>query len=515
MKRCKRTVGIIRWFALLLVGGVPSRSAGSRPLRPAGDDSVVYLDQGWSQADREMFYQVSQGSRAISYDIFLALEVAGGQELFHSDENSERYGLIPQAVNQRTNPDGLPIGIAKSAIAKGRWAGPPQVGVTCAACHTGQLTYGGRRIRIDGGHGNTFDFMAYIGGLDDALQSTLSDPAKFNRLAARLGASSKAAETKLRARLESDASRVHQYRSRALVTPSSWGPGRIDAIAAIVNRLVAFETGMPENFSTPLAPTKIPFLWNSPQGTWTQWRGVQQDPIRRNEVEAMGVFIDVDLHSTTPEEGLFDSTELPLNLEKIEAALDRLAPPKWPEEILGKIDRKKASEGKSLFVTICAGCHNVWPYTWTEPNQYGKRFVRVGLIPQTLVGTDPAQFEDLRPYVITGKLSPQLPPPYREDKYLSTGILYNILQEQILAKSLTALKLTEAESAELHGYRELPGAVSTDSRVQGGASRWRLGHSSIPAQWICSQSLRNAPSGEGAHKEILRRRRVRSGQGGT
>ena len=25
-------------------------------------DSVIYLDQGWSQADREMFYQISQGS---------------------------------------------------------------------------------------------------------------------------------------------------------------------------------------------------------------------------------------------------------------------------------------------------------------------------------------------------------------------------------------------------------------------------------------------------------------------
>ncbi len=457
MKRYKKAFGITRWIALSLVGVVPlSLCRVPSAAAQVAYDSAVYLDQGWSQADREMFYQISQGSRAISYDIFLALEVAGGRELFRSDQNSERYGLIPQAVNQRTNPDGLPIGIAKSAISEGRWAGPPQVGVTCAACHTGQLTYSGKRIRIDGGHGNTFDFMAYIGGLDDALQSTLSDPAKFNRLAARLGASSKDAESKLHVRLESDASRVHQYRTRALVTPSSWGPGRIDAIAAIVNRLVAFETGIPENFSTPLAPTKIPFLWNSPQGTWTQWRGVQQDPIRRNEVEAMGVFIDVDLHSTTPEDGLFDSTELPLNLERIEAALGRLAPPKWPEEILGKIDRKKASEGKSLFVSICAGCHNVWPYTWTEPNKYGKRFVRVGLIPQTLVGTDPAQFEDLRPYVITGKLSPQLPPPYKEDKYLSTGILYNILQEQILAKSMTPLKLTEAESAELHGYRELP-----------------------------------------------------------
>ena len=163
--------------------------------------------------------------------------------------------------------------------------------------------------------------MSYIYALDDAMQETLSDSAKFDRLAARMDASSPDAKSALRQRLESDAARIHRYRTRDLVTPSDWGPGRIDAIAAIVNRFAADETGIPQNFSTPLAPTKMPFLWNSPQGSWNQWRGVQQDPIKRNEAEAMGVFIGLDLQSKTPEEGLFDSTEMPLNLEKIEDAL--------------------------------------------------------------------------------------------------------------------------------------------------------------------------------------------------
>jgi hypothetical protein len=58
----------------------------------------------------------------------------------------------PGCPADRTNQDGLY-----------QWSmvGPPQVGVTCAACHTGQLTYEGKRIRIDGGAGK-FDFMAYI-----------------------------------------------------------------------------------------------------------------------------------------------------------------------------------------------------------------------------------------------------------------------------------------------------------------------------------------------------------------
>jgi len=434
-------------------------SAGLFLLKPAAaqptDDRITYLDQAWSPTDREMYYQISQGAQIISYDIFLNLEADGSQELFRSDANSQRYGLITQAANPRTNPDALPIGLTRTVVTEGRWKGDA-VGVNCAICHTGQLTYQGKQIRIDGGVGNTFDFMAYTYALDDALQATLTDTAKFDRLAARLGASSSAAKSELRKRFESDAERVHQFRTRAVVAPISWGPSRIDAIAVIVNRLVSSTPGIPENWSTPLAPTKPPFVWNSPQGSWTQWRGVQQDPIFRNLVETMGVFMPMDLTSKTPQDGLFDSAANVLNLQKIENWLQRLAPPKWPEEVLGQIDRKKALEGKALFVDTCAGCHNAWPYTWTEPNKYGKRYVRVGLVPQTTVGTDPGQFQDLRPYAITAQLSGHLPPPYKGKDMIPTGALNGFLEGSILDRALAKLTLTEAQTVDLHGYREFP-----------------------------------------------------------
>jgi hypothetical protein len=417
--------------------------------------SVIYLNQAWSQADREMYYQISQGSDAISYDIFLKLEVADSQDQFRSDANLESFGLILQPANPRTNPDALPIGLTKTVFTEGRWKGE-FIGLNCAACHTGQLNYKGQKIRIEGGNGAAFDIMTFVFALDDAMQATLADPAKFDRLAVALDASSADAKNELLKRFESEAAHIHQYRTREIVTPSPWGPGRIDAIAAIVNRIVATKTEIPENFSTPLAPTKPPFLWNAPDGSWNQWRGVQQDPIKRNEAEAMGVFIGLDLTSPTPEAGLFDSAEMPLNLDKIENALDHLAPPKWPEDVLGKIDRQKAAEGKKLFAENCAQCHNSYPYTWTEPNKYGKRFVQVGLVPQTYVGTDPGQFRDLRPYVITGPLASHLPPPYTGQKFIPTGVLYNIVQAEVLAKSLAALNLTEDQSIALHGYREFP-----------------------------------------------------------
>jgi hypothetical protein len=157
----RESSGITGWTTTALAVSITGICALSLLLaKPAaaqtsGSDPVTYLDQGWSQADREMYYQISQGSTVLSYDIFLNLEVADSQELFRSDANSDRYGLITQAANPRTNPDGLPIGLARTVVTEGRWKGD-QIGLNCAACHNTQLNYKGKRIRIDGGVGNTF-----------------------------------------------------------------------------------------------------------------------------------------------------------------------------------------------------------------------------------------------------------------------------------------------------------------------------------------------------------------------
>ena len=84
-------------------------------------EPVTYLNQAWPQADRDWYYHFSQGSAVIPYDIFLNLEVAGSQELFRSDTNSERYGLITDAANPQSNPDGLPIGLSKTVITDPKW----------------------------------------------------------------------------------------------------------------------------------------------------------------------------------------------------------------------------------------------------------------------------------------------------------------------------------------------------------------------------------------------------------
>jgi hypothetical protein len=437
---CARAIGVFR------LATVAAQSSAS---------PVIYLNQGWSPEVRESYYHISQGTTVMPYDIFLNLEAAGSQELFRSDTNSERYGLTPDPADPQWNPDGLPIGLGKTVTTEGPWKGE-DVGINCATCHNTELFYRGKRVRIDGGVGNHFDLEAFVFALDDAVQETLTDSAKFDRLAARLGASSPDAKSDLRKRFENTADRIHSFRTRVLLTPYPWGPSRMDAIGLIVNRVTSVAPDIPQNWSAPLAPTKPPFLWNSPQGTWTQWRGVQQDPINRNLTETMGVFMSMNLTAKSPEEGLFDSNARLKNLEEIESWLNRLAPPKWPEEVFGKIDRAKAAEGKKLFASHCAECHNSYPYTWTEPNKYGKRFLEVGLVPESYVGTDRMQFEDVRPYVQTAHLAPYLPGPLKDKTLIPGGYLYVGLQESILHAALSKVNQTPEEATKMHGYRELP-----------------------------------------------------------
>jgi hypothetical protein len=418
-------------------------------------DQVTYLDQGWSKSDRDTFYWISQGTVMMSYDIYRNLELADSQELFRSDANIEKYGLIPSPPDPEGNPDGLPIGVTKQVITEGRWKGV-EAGINCALCHASELHYMGKRIRIDGDVASHLDMLAFFHGADDAMQATLHDSAKFDRLAAKIGASSSDAKTELRQRFEREADHIQYYTTRIMVPPHDWGPGRMDALNLILNRVLTIETGIPENWFPPLAPVKPPFLWNAPQGSWTQWSGLAQDPIVRNYGETQGVYMPMDLTSKSPKEGLFESNAQLLNLEKIEDLLYRLAPPKWPEEVFGKIDGAKAAKGKVLFATNCAGCHNSYPYTWTEPNKYGKRFIEVGIVPQAYVGTDPMQFQDFQPYVITAQLAPYLPGPFKGNAAAPTPVVKGTIGIALLETAEKKLNLTPEQEIKLHGYRAYP-----------------------------------------------------------
>ena len=450
-------------FAFLRSLSIPSPAVAQ-----STSDEVIFLDQAWSKADRDWYYHFSQGSAALYYDIFLNLEAADSQDLFRNGLGDPRYGLIPDPVSLE-NPDGLPVGLGKTTVAtpiKG-WAAGEYAGMACSLCHTGQLKFKGKRIRIDGGNSSTINIQGLTQGLDEALQAALNDPAKFDRLAARLGTSSQEAKGALRKRLEIDAARIHEYQTRGVVTPHPWGPGRQDATSLIMNRATAMLPGISENWEPAIAPVKPPFLWNSPQATWTQWQGVAQVPLWRNFNESIGVFLPVDLSSKSPAEGLFESNGQVFAIQRVEQDLRRLAPPSWPGDVLGKIDRAKAKAGEALFDQHCSSCHNKWPYRWSESNKYGKQFVMVGLIPQKTIGTDLTLYEATITNASAGELSQYLPKEYQGKPKVPKFVMLQALAARVRAASLQKLNLSEAQMADLNGYRVLP-PTPTDAVYKAG-----------------------------------------------
>ncbi|BAW79561.1 ribonuclease E [Candidatus Nitrosoglobus terrae] len=125
--------------------------------------TVKYLDQGWNVSDSLWFYTITQGSDLMPYDFFMVLEKTGETKLFRSNENMNFYRYLPQKATS-TNPDALPVGWVKDD-----YRGKEYIGLTCAACHTGQINYNGVGIRIDGGPASA-DMEKIMEGLSAALK---------------------------------------------------------------------------------------------------------------------------------------------------------------------------------------------------------------------------------------------------------------------------------------------------------------------------------------------------------
>jgi len=139
----------------------------------------VYLEQGWSPSESLWFYNTTQGSNLMPYDLFLALEQADSTELLRSNQNVDKYRYLPQNPTF-FNPDGLPVGFTKDT-----YQGKDYVGYTCAACHTGQVNYTDKAgkttaIRIDGGP-SMADMVGFLTALEKSMQATLDDDAKKKR----------------------------------------------------------------------------------------------------------------------------------------------------------------------------------------------------------------------------------------------------------------------------------------------------------------------------------------------
>jgi len=409
---------------------------------------AAWLDQNWSQQQREWFHHADQGTQTVNipYEWFVALEqprlaLVGDVGRLSDPSYLDRFGFIPGATKGGENQ--LPVGFARGGPMS-KWDGTswvnPQtndpmtsLGFTCAACHTGRLTYKHVTLLIDGGPALT-DLGKFRQALGISVLFTRFVPGRFDRFAKNVlgedaGDDAKKALRDQLAGVWNGFFNVVRKLDQGIADASvDEGYGRLDALNRIGNQVFGVDLGkegQEKNYSPTNAPVNFPHIWNASWFDWVQYNASIEQPMVRNAGEALGVSALVDL--TDASKGLFKSGVQVSIIDEIEKQLagkqataengfsglkppkDKesgftgLKSPKWPENILGPIDRALAAKGATLYDNLCKDCHlppvdtrEFWQSkNWLPANEFGQRFLHVEVILITKIGTDPVHAEGM------------------------------------------------------------------------------------------------------------------------
>ncbi len=225
----------------LLSGAVLSAATftASVPIR-AADSDPIFVEQGsdWKPTTRANFYTQDQGSRIMPLSWLEALKQSDGTP-FLADSLS-RYGYLRNPANS----NGLPVGFTASGPQGNQFAG-----MTCAACHTRQISADGKEYRIDGGPA-IVDFQTFLVDLRAAVQGILHDDTAFLTFArAVLGvlAPKPGDVAALRENVQAWYNRFDALITKGL-PEGPWGIGRLDAVGMIFNRLTGLDLGKPPSY---------------------------------------------------------------------------------------------------------------------------------------------------------------------------------------------------------------------------------------------------------------------------
>jgi mono/diheme cytochrome c family protein len=425
---------------------------------------VHFQDQNWSQDQREWFYHTTQGTELVPYKWFLALEqpklkLFGTVPKFSDTEYLARFGFLPDAANPG-NPDGLPVGFAKSTITDPHTGETLDVvGLSCAACHTGQLDYRGKGIRIDGGSAGV-DLASFQTELGYAVAFTDKVPFRFDRFARAVLGDDASVEAKQKLRQDFEAFlNTGLAESNAAdagkLYAAAGGFGRTDALGRIGDYVFGTEMNSTANLQVADAPVKLPPLWYTSWFSRVQYNDSIQQPMVRNIGEAMGVRARVNL--TDPSK-LYQSTVNVKNLWEMESllagptAFNGLKTPAWPAEVFGSIDQAKAQRGAELYTQHCQPCHmppvnspEIQDAKYWEDGTQGHRFLKLKLIPLEEIGTDPKEASNwAQRTAATGALGLGT---------VSGSVGLRAITTKIRDQNYAAMQLSPAQIDEWNGHR--------------------------------------------------------------
>lgn len=474
---------------LSFTAAVQGQDTPPAPAVAAAAAQNPWLDQGWSDAERSVFHHQSQGTLTLPVpgSWFLALEVpkkdAGlGFSKFSDPGYLQHFGFIPSPVGP-TNPNGLPVGFART-VGNDPTNNQPldALGFTCAACHTARIDYQGQTVLIDGGPamidvGSFGKQMALA--LGETWLSGVSGP-RFRRFAdSVLGPGNSLGarivlHAKLAAVLAAGLGDVLQSPSKGNVDE---GAGRLDALNRIGNTVFGSDMHIAQNRVAITAPVAYPHIWDTSWFAWVQYNGSIEQPMIRNAGEAMGVNAAINFGSgptprftsTIPIDKLHDPIETliagtrpPLPDQRFSG----LRAPAWPADRLGRIDADLARRGADLYKAKCQGCHLPAPNTpefwaserWTPANAAGQRYLDLAMIPIAVIGTDPAQAEDMANRTVLAPAALGLPDPLsnagQNNKY-AYGPALGAAVERVVNRWYDAQlpPTAPAERERMNGYR--------------------------------------------------------------
>ncbi|MGH6835587.1 MAG: di-heme-cytochrome C peroxidase [Methylocella sp.] len=344
------------------------------PVFPSMSDEIVNVEQGWSPADKTAWYTTNQGMRLLPLSWLRALERPDSEKPFLAPEYMAGFRYLPGP-----GASDLPLGFVIDAqddsqlsVTKLRWkegqsSKEPWVGLTCSACHSNELTYNGKRLRVEGAQSLT-DYQSFSTALDKALDQTWLDDQKFARFAKQVLGDDGQDSDKLRGELAKLAdARTRVAASNA--TPLRYGFGRLDALGYAFNMIAMRANAPGQIFHVPDAPVSFPFLWNIHQFNAVQWNasapngpvvgGVDLGALVRNTGEVLGFFDDIQIEPyplALLQPGYKSSVDI-ARLDQLEKLEERLKPPAWPS-VFPAIDETKRLAGKRLFAERCAKCHS-------------------------------------------------------------------------------------------------------------------------------------------------------------
>jgi hypothetical protein len=458
-------VGLIV-LVLLVVGGAILAYRYFRRIRPSVFTTNLRLndidDKVLTEDERQRYYHLSQGSQIMPYAWFVSLETTFSRDPWTAPGHIAQFRLLPDP-NTNGNPDRLPLGFAKDD--PDPVTGVVNVGLTCAGCHTAQMTYKDRGILINGAPGMV-DFNGFLLHLVLTLDFNARDPEKFGRFAHKVLGNDYSSDAAMRLKddvlkyvatqlgnqfyLKLNDVRLGQNATRP-------GFGRIDALGSGGNRLYGILD--PKNNRALNSPVKILPLWYAPQYNWVQTNGSIREPLARNIIEALAVNTSVVFGSKFSTADWYTSSARLRNMFDLEATLSKFKAPVWPEDIFGKIDQEAATRGEVHYQKHCASCHDPQMENQPEPNddvaiRNNKTYFVLRLFPVDKVGTDPMDAQNFaRRTLDASSITKDLPPEYRSvAKNLPGPVIIGMVLQGIIDKQYGTM--TDQERDPLIGFRK-------------------------------------------------------------